>query len=90
MAVAVVDDWQDRGVGTMLTAELVRRALEVGVRRFTMAMAPDNEAAVRLLHRAPGEIERLAIDEETAEFAITLGDPAPAPWRQRVLMGQFR
>jgi RimJ/RimL family protein N-acetyltransferase len=90
VAVAVVDDWQDRGVGTMLTAELVRRALEVGVRRFTMAMAPDNEAAVRLLHRAPGEIERLAIDEETAEFAITLGDPAPAPWRQRVLMGQPR
>jgi RimJ/RimL family protein N-acetyltransferase len=90
VAVAVVDDWQDRGVGTMLTSALVRRALEVGVRRFTMAMAPHNEAALRLLHRAPGEIERLALDEETAEFAITLGDPAPTPWLRRVLTGSQR
>jgi ribosomal protein S18 acetylase RimI-like enzyme len=84
VAVAVVDDWQDRGIGTMLTNALVRRAHEVGVRRFTMAMAPHNEGAVRLLHRAPGEIERLAIDEQTAEFAITLGDPAPTSWRRRL------
>ena len=60
----------------LLAHALVRRALEVGVRRFTMMMAPHNEGAVRLLHRAPGEIERLAIDDETAEFAITFGDPA--------------
>ena len=89
VAVAVVDDWQDRGVGTMLTTALVRRAREVGVRRFTMAMAPDNEAAVRLLHRAPGEIERLALDDETAEFALAL-DPTPAPWLQRLLAGPLR
>lgn len=74
VAVAVVDAWQDRGVGTMLADELVRRALEAGVRRFTMIMAPHNEGAVRLLHRVPGDIERLAIDEETAEFAITLSE----------------
>jgi len=74
VAVAVVDAWQDRGVGTMLAEELVRRALEVGVRRFTMIMAPRNEGAVRLLHRVPGEIERLAIDDEVAEFAITLSE----------------
>jgi len=78
VAVAVVDAWQDRGIGTLLAHGLVRRALEVGVRRFTMMMAPHNEGAVRLLHRAPGEIERLAIDDETAEFAITFGDPAAA------------
>ncbi len=76
VAVAVVDAWQDRGIGTLLAHGLVRRALEVGVRRFTMMMAPHNEGAVRLLHRAPGEIERLAIDDETAEFAFTFGDPA--------------
>jgi RimJ/RimL family protein N-acetyltransferase len=72
VAVAVVDDWQGRGVGTMLASGLVRRALEVGVRRFTMVMAPHNQGAVRLLHRASGEIERLAIDDEVAEFALTL------------------
>jgi len=78
VAVAVVDAWQDRGIGTMLAHGLVRRALEVGIRRFTMMMAPHNDGAVRLLHRAPGEIERLAIDDEIAEFAITFGDPASA------------
>jgi len=72
VAVAIVDAWQDRGVGTTLVQALVRRAREVGVRRFTMMMAPHNEGAVRLLHRAPGEIERLAIDDHTAEFALTL------------------
>jgi acetyltransferase len=74
VAVAVVDDWQDRGVGTMLTNALVRRAAEVGVRRFTMMMARENEGAFRLLQRAPGEIERVAVDGEIAEFAITLAD----------------
>jgi hypothetical protein len=61
----------------MLVSALARRALEVGVRRFTLAMATHNEGAARLLHRAPGEIERLTIDEETAEFAITLRGAAP-------------
>lgn len=75
VAVAVVDAWQDRGIGTLLSHTLVRRAHEVGVRRFTMAMAPHNEGAVRLLHRAPGEIERLSLDGETAELALTLDEP---------------
>jgi hypothetical protein len=74
----------------MLTSALVRRALEVGVRRFTMAMSPHNEAAVRLLHRAPGEIERLALDDETAEFALVLGDPVPRPWLRRLLARPVR
>jgi acetyltransferase len=78
VAVEVVDAWQDCGVGTMLAADLVRRAWQLGVRRLTMAMAPDNEGAVRLLHRVPGEIERLSIDEHTAEFAITLREPGSA------------
>jgi GNAT superfamily N-acetyltransferase len=78
VAVAVVDEWQDRGVGTMLTNALVRRAREVGVRRFTMTMARENTGAFRLLQRSPGQIQRLGVDGEIAEFAITLagqGDP---------------
>jgi RimJ/RimL family protein N-acetyltransferase len=78
VAVAVVDAWQDRGIGTLLAQALVRRARDVGVRRFTLAMAPYNEGAIRLLHRVPGTIERLALDDETAEFALTLDRPADA------------
>jgi RimJ/RimL family protein N-acetyltransferase len=74
VAVAIVDASQNRGVATMLTEALVGRAREVGVRRFTLMMARDNEAALRLLHRAPGVVEPLAVDDDTAEFAITLKD----------------
>jgi RimJ/RimL family protein N-acetyltransferase len=74
VAVAVVDAAQNRGVATMLTEALVQRAREVGVRRFTLVMARDNEAAMRLLHRAPGVVESLAVDEDTAEFALTFKD----------------
>lgn len=73
VAFAVVDEWQGVGIGALLAEDLVERAREVGVRRFTMVMSSDNEAAVRLLHRATGEIERLSIDEELAEFALDFG-----------------
>jgi len=72
VAVAVVDDWHGRGVGTLLASALTERALHVGVRRFSMVMRPDNEAAVRLLHRAPGKVSRVSIDSEAAEFVLHL------------------
>ncbi len=72
VAVAVVDEWQDRGLGTLLATALTERALEVGIRHFTLVMSQDNEAAVRLLHRTPGDIRRVAIDLESAEFVVTL------------------
>jgi GNAT superfamily N-acetyltransferase len=64
VAVAVVDASQNRGVATMLTEALVHRAREVGVRRFTLIMARDNEAAMRLLGRAPGVVESLEVEED--------------------------
>ncbi len=51
MAVAVVDAWQSRGIGTLLTHASAQRAVEVGVRRVTLTMAWDNRAARRLAHR---------------------------------------
>jgi RimJ/RimL family protein N-acetyltransferase len=72
VAVAVVDAWQDRGVGTLLATALTERAREVGVHRFTMVMDQDNEGAVRLLHRTDGEISRVAMDVQTAEFEVDL------------------
>jgi RimJ/RimL family protein N-acetyltransferase len=81
IAVAVVDRSQNRGVATMLTSELVQRARAVGVRRFTLSMARDNEAARRLLDRAPGRVELVASDRETEEFAVTLHDTRRPPGR---------
>jgi RimJ/RimL family protein N-acetyltransferase len=73
VAVAVVDAWQSRGIGTMLATALVERARTLGVRRFTLVMAHGNERAARLMLRAPGELEQLPSYDDTAEFALDLG-----------------
>jgi GNAT superfamily N-acetyltransferase len=87
VAVAVVDDWQGQGVGTALVMALMERARQVGVRRFTMMMSSDNDAALRLLHGTPGVVEKLAVDAETAEFALVL---APTPPARATAEGRLR
>jgi RimJ/RimL family protein N-acetyltransferase len=72
VAVAVVDAWQSRGVGTVLASSLVARSRELHIRRFTLLMAHDNEAAVRLMHRVLGDVEHASVDRDTAEFVVSL------------------
>jgi RimJ/RimL family protein N-acetyltransferase len=65
IAVTVVDDWQDRGLGTELVARLSGRASQEGIYRFTALVAADNMAVARMLRntsarlacRGPGTIE---------------------------------
>jgi RimJ/RimL family protein N-acetyltransferase len=65
IAVTVVDDWQGRGLGTELLAQLSDRACSEGIRRFTALVAADNVAMAGLLrnmcadlvHREPGTVE---------------------------------
>jgi RimJ/RimL family protein N-acetyltransferase len=73
-AVAVVDAWQGRGVGTLLTNALARRAVQVGVRRFTLVMASENQAARRLAEHGT---QATLIDSYsgTVELAVTLRSP---------------
>jgi RimJ/RimL family protein N-acetyltransferase len=80
VAVAVVDAWQNRGVGTSLIAALVRRAREVGVRRFTLSMSRDNGAVAGLIRRMRVDVDCLELGRDVAEYAVTL--PA-APWGAR-------
>ena len=48
LAVTVVDEWQGRGLGTELVAQLAERAREEGIRRFTALVAADNVAMAGL------------------------------------------
>jgi GNAT superfamily N-acetyltransferase len=66
LAVAVVDDWQGRGVGTRLVSELARRAREEGITMFTALVLANNQAMLalagelgeaRVLHREHGAVE---------------------------------
>jgi GNAT superfamily N-acetyltransferase len=66
VAVTVVDDWQGRGLGTLLLEAITMRAREEGVDTFTALMLVDNSqmmdllqrlGAVRVVDRAAGTVE---------------------------------
>jgi RimJ/RimL family protein N-acetyltransferase len=74
IAVAVVDDYQRRGLGTELVTQLMRRAREEGIRRFTALVAVDNELIVSLLHDLGGELHATPDLAGAVEYELT---PAP-------------
>ena len=51
IAVTIIDDWQGRGLGTELVAQLSERARCEGIRRFTAVVAADNPAMAGLLRK---------------------------------------
>ena len=51
IAFAVADDYQQRGIGSALTAELLADARAAGIREITALAASDNPAAVALIRR---------------------------------------
>ena len=50
-AVSVVDEWQGRGVGSLLLDELANRAWEEGIRFFAAPVLAENETAISLMSR---------------------------------------
>ena len=68
IAVTIVDDWQGRGLGTELLAQLSDRARQEGIRCFTALVAADNKA-----------IDRAAAEHERRALSVT----GPAPWSTR-------
>jgi GNAT superfamily N-acetyltransferase len=48
-AVTVIDDWQQRGLGTLLLELLAVRAREEGIDRFTALMLASNDEMMELL-----------------------------------------
>jgi GNAT superfamily N-acetyltransferase len=69
--VEVVDEWQGRGIGTLLTNALAHRAAEVGVRRFTMTIACGNRAARRLADHGT-HVTRVDLYAATEDLVILL------------------
>lgn len=64
-AIVVADDWQRRGLGSLLAGELAAIARALEIRRFTATMASDNVAAHRLMRRLTD-----ALDEHYAGFGV--------------------
>jgi RimJ/RimL family protein N-acetyltransferase len=70
IALTVVDDWQGRGLGTELLAQLSGRARAAGIRRFTALVSADNAAMTALLRRLCADPVRR--EYGTVEWEITL------------------
>jgi ribosomal protein S18 acetylase RimI-like enzyme len=51
IAFAVADEYQQRGIGSALTAELISDARAAGIREITALVASDNPAALAVLRR---------------------------------------
>ena len=79
LAVAVVDGWQGRGLGTELVSQLAERARQAGIRRFVALTAGSNVAMGVLLRRMGGTV--VSREFGTLEYELLLGGPpelAPA------------
>lgn len=72
MAVAVVDGWQRRGIGALLSEALAEHARSADVGRFTVMMLRENEGAVRLMRHVGGDVRPVAVDDHSAEYEISL------------------
>jgi GNAT superfamily N-acetyltransferase len=73
LAVAVADDWQGKGVGSLLAAELAKRAREEGVMCFTALALAENDAILGLLQDL-GEVRTGRTQLGTVELAVDLPD----------------
>lgn len=73
LAVAVVDDWQRRGVGSLLTAELTKRAREEGIACFTALALAENDAMLGLLQDL-GQVRTGRTELGTVELAVDFPD----------------
>jgi GNAT superfamily N-acetyltransferase len=58
IAVTVVDEWQRRGLGTELLAQLAQRARAEGIRRFTALVGADNVAMTALVRTTGAALVR--------------------------------
>ena len=71
VAVTVADDWQGRGLGSLLGRHLAHAARNRDIRRFTATMASENVPAHRLManltahleqHHVGGGVDELVLD----------------------------
>ncbi len=84
LAVTVIDDWQGRGLGTLLLEVICARAREEGITRFTALMLATNREMMDLLR----ELDPVRIvDRElgTVEIEVPIPSVGLAPALRKVI-----
>ena len=79
-AVTVADEWQNRGLGTALTALLAERALDEGVGTFTASMLAENRDMLELL-ASVGSVQVTGREGGTVEVEVALEPERPGAGR---------
>ena len=72
IAIVVWDDWQGRGLGTLLGRHLAHAARNRGIERFTATMAADNRAAHRLMAKLTSHLQRRHAGSGVNELVLDL------------------
>jgi RimJ/RimL family protein N-acetyltransferase len=72
VAFTVADDWQGRGLGSLMGVHLVHLARNRGIRRFTATMASDNRPAHRLLQKLTRHLEQHHVGGGVDELVLDL------------------
>ena len=85
-AVTVADDWQGRGLGSLLLEELAEHARGEGITHFTALVLANNDAMIALL-RALGPVRRIDAQMGTVEVEAELAEQG-VPAQLRELMRQ--
>jgi GNAT superfamily N-acetyltransferase len=70
-AVVVIDEWQGKGLGSLLLDRLVARARAQGIERFCASLFTDNRAMLALFERI-GEVEVVDHEGATMEIDVSL------------------
>jgi RimJ/RimL family protein N-acetyltransferase len=74
VAVTVVDEWQGRGVGTLVLNALSARAWDEGIRTFTALMLAGNAPMMRLFEQL-GPVRIVGRAAGTIDIEVAVPDP---------------
>jgi len=84
VAVTVIDDWQGRGVGTLLVEVLSARAREEGITTFTALMLANNSDMMDMLSRL-GPVRIVDQEAGTVEIEMSIPKIGLAPALKKLL-----
>jgi GNAT superfamily N-acetyltransferase len=76
VAIVVADEWQRRGVGSLLFGMLAERAREVGIRRWKAVMLAENAGARKLLEEVGTRLSTRLEGPGSVEAIYELRPPA--------------
>jgi GNAT superfamily N-acetyltransferase len=84
VAVTVIDDWQGRGVGTLLLEVLSARAREEGIKSFTALMLATNEEMMDVI-KTLGPLQIVDQEAGTVEIEMPIPEIGLSPTLKKLL-----